>query len=71
MEINQALEDDNATGSQALLELDAIATQLQTFKTRYPSTFNYLCGDGRRTCEMSLGDAISAVNEALDALEES
>ena len=71
MDINQALELDNADGSQALLELDAIATQLKDFKTKYPSTFDYLCGEGRRTCEMSLGDAISAVNEALDALEES
>ena len=71
MDINQTLEKDNGTGSEALAELDAIAELLQTFKTRYPSTFTYLCEGGRRTCEMSSGDAISAVNQALDALEES
>lgn len=71
MDLNTALEQDNVDGGTVLLHLDAISQLLSAFRTRCPQTFTYLCEDGRRTCEMSLGDAISAVNEALDVLEDS
>jgi len=36
MEINQALLNDNASGAEVLLALDAIATLVAQFKTHIP-----------------------------------
>ncbi|NEU77039.1 hypothetical protein PI95_032215 [Hassallia byssoidea VB512170] len=71
MDLNTALEADNAEGAEALIDLDAIATQLEDFRAKYPNTFAYLCGEGRRGADFTLVDGISAVSDALDVLEES
>lgn len=71
MEINQALESDNASGSEVLRELDVIATLVAQFKAKYPNTFNYLCETGVSTGEMTLGDAESAFDWVANFLVES
>ena len=68
MDIDQALELDNATDSEVLLHLDKILQQLETFRTRYPQTFQHLCETANATGEMSLGDGLSALAWVTDAL---
>lgn len=70
MELNQVLEKDAASIAEVLTALDAIATQLQDFKTRYPLTFAYLCNEGRMGADFTLPDAAMAVAEACDHLAE-
>jgi hypothetical protein len=70
MEINQALETDNASGAEVLIALDAIASLVAQFKTKYPHTFNYLCEAGISTGEMTLGDAESAFEWVANFLVE-
>ncbi|MGI2908344.1 hypothetical protein [Tolypothrix sp. VBCCA 56010] len=71
MEINQALEQDNATGSEILIALDAIASLVAQFKAKYPTTFHCLCEAGLSTGEMTLGDAESAFEWVANFLVES
>lgn len=68
MDINQALELDNATGSEVLLKLDKISMQLEGFRHRYPQTFQNLCESAIATGEMSLGDGLSALAWVTDYL---
>jgi hypothetical protein len=68
MEINEALELDNAAGSEVLLTLDKILQQLEAFRSRYPQTFQHLCEQAIATGEMSLGDGLSALAWVTDAL---
>lgn len=70
MDLNQALENDGATGSEVLIALDAIADQLALFGSRYPVTFAYLCNEGRMGADFTLPDAAVAVAEAADHLAE-
>jgi hypothetical protein len=53
MGINRALKIDSTYGGVALQELDKILSQLQTFKSKYPQTFRYLCQAAIATGEMS------------------
>jgi len=71
MNINQSLENDNASGAQVLVELDAIASLIEQFKGKYPSTFQHLCEEGISTGEMTLGDAESAFQWVANFLVES
>jgi len=71
VEINEALEIDNTTGSEVLLKLEAIAEQLQKFRACHSHTFSYLCALCDRHREMSLGDAILALNWATLHVTES
>lgn len=71
MEINQALLNDNASGAEVLLALDAIATLVTQFKAKYPHTFHCLCEAGVSTGEMTLGDAESAFEWVANFLAES
>lgn len=68
MELNEALELDNAEGAQVLLHLDAISQLLEAFRNRCPHTFTHMCEQATGTGEMSLGDAIAAVAWATDYL---
>jgi len=69
MELNDALTKDSADGGTFLKELDVIATQLGKFWVKYPNTFRHVCEQAIATGEMSLGDAVSALEWVLNALE--
>lgn len=68
MEINEALKVDLADGGTVLLHLDNILQQMEAFRAKYPQTFQYLCEAAIATGEMSLGDGLSALAWATDAL---
>lgn len=70
MEINEALEKDNAAGADVLKDLDAIARSLSLLGMRYPNTFICICEDAGGTGEMTLQDAAAAIGWALDHLAE-
>lgn len=71
MELDEALEKDNATGADMLKDLDKIAGMLSLLGMRYPQTFATLCEIAGGTGEMTLWDAVESFNWALDHLEES
>lgn len=68
--LNEVLEFDNTIGSEVLLKLDALAQQLNDFRSKYPHTYSYLCETGGATGEMTLGDGISALNWAANHVSE-
>lgn len=68
MELNEALELDNAEGAQVLLHLDAISQLLEAFRTICPETFSHMCEQAQGTGEMNLNDAISALAWTTDYL---
>ncbi|MGI2907692.1 hypothetical protein [Tolypothrix sp. VBCCA 56010] len=70
MDLNTVLEMDNAEGSEALIALDAIATQLEDYRAKYPNTFSFLCGEGRRGSDFTLVDAASALADACEHVAE-
>lgn len=70
MDLNTALEQDNATGSEVLIVLEAIAEQLAALGKRYPNTVIYLCNEGRMGADFTLPDAAVAVAEAAERLAE-
>ncbi|MGI2907932.1 hypothetical protein [Tolypothrix sp. VBCCA 56010] len=69
-ELTEVLVFDDATGAEILLKLDAIATQLNDFRSKHPHTYSYLCETATGTGDMSLGDAISALNWAANHIAE-
>lgn len=70
MDLNTALDQDNATGAEVLTALSAIANQLTTLGKRYPNTVIYLCNEGRMGADFTLPDAAVAVAEAAEHLAE-
>ena len=70
MDINNALEKDGISGAAFLQKLEATLTDLYTIRNRYPASFEYLCEEGRKSSEMLLGDAISAMEWACDHVAE-
>lgn len=70
MDLNTALQQDNATGAEVLIVLDAIAHQLTLLGIRYPNTFEYLCNEGRQGADFTLMDAASALADACERVGE-
>ncbi|MGI8502177.1 MAG: hypothetical protein ACR2LR_13735 [Hassallia sp.] len=68
MDLNTALQQDNATGAEVLIVLDAIATQLAALGVRYPHTIVCLCNEARMGADFTLPDAAMAVADAIDTL---
>ncbi|BAY29736.1 hypothetical protein NIES2107_15800 [Nostoc carneum NIES-2107] len=68
MGIDRALYLDQASKDEALKFLEAIASQLQNFKTKYPQVFRHLCTEGREDADFTLADGLSALNWAADRL---
>lgn len=70
MELDLALDNDQATGAEVLVTLEAIATQLQLFGVKYPHTFQHLSETALGTGELNLQDAANALGWALEYLAE-
>ncbi|MBW4617189.1 MAG: hypothetical protein KME21_28940 [Desmonostoc vinosum HA7617-LM4] len=65
--LEQALTSDNRTGSEVLLGLENIFDALVEFKNTNPQTFEFFCANSG---ESTLTDAIGALAQALEVLEE-
>jgi hypothetical protein len=68
MSIDRALYLDQASSTEVLESISAIAIQLQNFKTKYPQVFRHLCTEGREGADFTLADGLSALNWAADRL---
>jgi hypothetical protein len=65
--LNDALNLDGAAGAKVLEDLDNIFGLLADFKQAYPHAYKYLCANSG---DLTLGDAIQAVAQTLEVLEE-
>lgn len=68
MELADALLFDSKNGAEMQKDIDAIASQLRLLEMKYPNTFQHICEEGQSTGEMTLGDAIAAVEWATNYL---
>lgn len=64
MNLNNVLDEDGATGLEVLIALEKIAARLSALREEYPSTFAYLCNEGRMGADFTLSDAVCAVEDA-------
>jgi hypothetical protein len=68
MSIDEALELDSGDRAQLSQQLDSVLQLLESFRKRYPQSFQHLCEEAIATGEMSLGDAIAALSWTTDYL---
>ncbi|WGV29144.1 hypothetical protein [Halotia branconii] len=67
LSLEKALVADNQTSVSVHENLDQIFGMLVDFKERNPQTFKFLCDNSG---DLTLGDAIQALAQTLDVLEE-
>jgi hypothetical protein len=65
--LEKALLSDNRASASVHEELDQIFGALADFKERNPLSFNFLCANSG---DLTLGDAIQALAQTLEVLEE-
>lgn len=66
--LEQALLSDNTSLNEVHQELEKIWGALTDFRERKPQIFNYLCSQSK---DVNLADAVQALAEALEILENS